>query len=76
MRRGPDPTDPQTYFRIDFLIIYSLAVIGWNTASGRVYSIYWSSNLLVGFQTLETKSTVDGRRLHRYITQCFRAGIL
>jgi hypothetical protein len=26
----------------------------WNAVSGRVYSVWWSTNLLEGFQPLET----------------------
>jgi hypothetical protein len=29
-------------------------VFGWNSVSGRVYSVYWTTNLLNGFQCLES----------------------
>ncbi|MCU0858416.1 MAG: hypothetical protein MUC65_08460, partial [Pontiellaceae bacterium] len=29
-------------------------VLGWNAVSGRVYSVYWTSNLLNSFQCLES----------------------
>ncbi len=45
---GLDPTDENAAFLIsDFLPLTS--VISWNSTSGRVYSIYWTSNLLSGF---------------------------
>jgi len=30
------------------------SVLRWNSVSGRVYTVYWTSNLLSNFQTLET----------------------
>ncbi len=47
---GLDPTDPQAEFRL----IHTGNRLLWPGASGRVYTIYWSSNLLDGFQLLET----------------------
>jgi hypothetical protein len=29
-------------------------VLGWNSVSGRVYNVYWTTNLMSGFQLLET----------------------
>ncbi len=46
---GLDPTDPESRF-----IISTIDPLQWNTASGRVYNIYWTSNLLSSFQTLES----------------------
>jgi len=50
---GLNPTDADASFRISDLRSLT-SVLRWNSASGRVYTIYWSSNLLNGFQTLET----------------------
>jgi len=47
---GFDPTNPSGAFRISV----SGPVLGWNSISGRVYSIYCTSNLLDNFQPLET----------------------
>jgi len=50
---GLDPTDPEAGLWVS--VLSSLpSVLGWNATSGRVYSIYWSSNLLSSFQPLET----------------------
>ncbi len=47
---GLDPTDPDDFFLIsDFRPLTS--VLQWNATSGRVYTIYWTSNLLSGFGT-------------------------
>jgi len=48
---GLDPTDPAALFEISGL---QQNVLWWNGVSGRVYNVYWTSNLLSGFQTLET----------------------
>jgi hypothetical protein len=47
---GIDPTDPKAHFRVSNV----WNTLGWNATSGRVYSIWWSTNLLNGFQPLET----------------------
>jgi len=47
---GLDPTDPSALFTISEL---QSNVLFWSGVSGRVYTIYWTSNLLSGFQTLE-----------------------
>ncbi len=49
---GLNPTDSGARFEIS-----AIGPLQWNTASGRVYSIYWTSNLLNEFQTLETNLT-------------------
>ncbi len=47
---GLDPTDPDAAFLIsDLTAPVSGPVIGWNATSGRVYTVYWTSNLLSGF---------------------------
>ncbi len=50
---GFDPTDPDARFALSNLS----NVLWWNVASGRVYTIYWTSNLLNSFQPLETNYT-------------------
>ncbi len=50
-----NPTNPASKFLIsDLGSLSSENVISWIAASGRVYTVYWASNLLSGFQTLET----------------------
>ncbi len=47
---GLNPTNAASSFRISELrSLTSKSVLRWNSASGRVYSVYWSSNLLNGF---------------------------
>lgn len=48
---GLDPNSAQSRFCASFR---SDRVFEWNTVSGRVYSIYWTTNLLSGFQCLES----------------------
>jgi PKD repeat protein/peptidoglycan/xylan/chitin deacetylase (PgdA/CDA1 family) len=47
---GLDPTNPASVFTVS----NSWNSLRWNAASGRVYSVYRSTNLLNGFQPLET----------------------
>jgi len=47
---GLNPTNPAARFEISNFG----NSIEWDTASGRVYSVYWTSNLLENFQALET----------------------
>jgi predicted acyl esterase len=47
---GLDPTDPDALFEMSGL---QNNVLFWSGVSGRVYTVYWTSNLLSGFQTLE-----------------------
>jgi len=52
---GLNPTNPQSAFLIsDLSPLTSGNVLSWNTTNGRVYSVYWASNLLSGFQPLES----------------------
>ena len=52
---GLDPTDECATFLIsDFRPLTSGNTLHWQNVSGRVYSVYWASNLLGGFQALET----------------------
>ncbi len=50
---GLDPTDPQADFRLD----HDRHHLWWPGTSGRVYTVYWSSNMLHGFQVLATGIT-------------------
>ncbi len=54
---GLDPTDPLARFEVSDL---QNDVLFWNGVSGRVYTVYWTSNLLSGFQTLETNVSWTG----------------
>ncbi len=55
---GLNPTNSESSFMISELNpLNSGSVIQWNTINGRVYTISWASNLLSGFQCLETNST-------------------
>lgn len=47
---GLDPNDPNA----KFVLSNVWNSLGWNTTSGRVYTIYWTSNLLESFQPLES----------------------
>jgi hypothetical protein len=52
---GLNPNDPQSRLLIsDFQALTAGKVLGWNAVSGRVYSVYWTSNLLNSFQCLES----------------------
>ena len=56
---GLDPTDPDSVFRISgFQPLTS--ILQWNAASGRVYTIYWSSNLLNGFNEVLQSNYTGG----------------
>lgn len=45
---GLDPTDPASVFAVTNIGNQSGAVITWGGVSGRLYNVYWSSNLLDG----------------------------
>jgi len=49
---GLDPTDPESEFLTSVLPGNALR---WNAISGRVYSVWWTTNLLENFQLLEPK---------------------
>jgi hypothetical protein len=52
---GLDPANPQNVFKIpEFRLAGTDKILRWTTVSGRVYSVYWTSNLLTGFQCLES----------------------
>lgn len=48
---GLDPNDPENKLRVS---PSSGKVLGWNAVSGRVYSVYWTTNLMNNFQCLES----------------------
>jgi hypothetical protein len=48
---GLNPNDPDAAFRAS---IFPGRVLQWGAVPGRVYSIYWTTNLLSGFQCLES----------------------
>ena len=51
---GLDPSDPEACFKAVPEFNTNGFVFSWNTQSGRVYSIWQTTNLLDGFQCLET----------------------
>ena len=52
---GTDPTNAQSRLLIsDFRSSNAGKVLGWNAVSGRVYSVHWATNLMSGFQCLES----------------------
>jgi hypothetical protein len=52
---GLNPTNPSSVFRIsDFRPLISGNTLQWQSVSGRVYSVCWTTNLLNTFQPLET----------------------
>jgi hypothetical protein len=51
---GLDPNDAAAFFEMDGDRTAGKSVLWWNATSGRVYSVYFSTNLMNGFQPLET----------------------
>jgi uncharacterized repeat protein (TIGR02543 family) len=52
---GSNPTNGQSFFNVSsFAVPSGGAVIRWSAVTGRVYGIHWATNLLNGFQPLET----------------------
>jgi PKD repeat protein len=51
---GLNPTNAQSVFAVSNQQLASQRVLQWNAVSGRVCSVYWTTNLLNGFQSLET----------------------
>lgn len=49
---GTDPGDAGSLFRI--LGLSDQNVVTWNSVSGRIYSVYWTSNLLHGFERVRS----------------------
>ncbi|MCF7848776.1 MAG: hypothetical protein K9M45_08005, partial [Kiritimatiellales bacterium] len=67
---GFDPTDSSACFNITG---FDGNMIEWTAVSGRVYSVYWTTNLMSGFQTLETNWTGGAftDSLHNDEDKCF-----
>ncbi|HMO50685.1 MAG TPA: CocE/NonD family hydrolase [Kiritimatiellia bacterium] len=56
---GLDPTNPNAVFEIaNMSSAAAHNVLIWSPASGRVYGVHWSSNLLNGFQSIATNIPV------------------
>lgn len=52
---GLNPTNAASTFQIsDFRTLTSGSTLHWQSVSGHVYSVHWTSNLLSGFQCLES----------------------
>ncbi len=51
---GIDPTDPAAQFDLSIQQRASQRILQWDSVTGRIYSVYWSTNLLNRFQPLET----------------------
>lgn len=52
---GLNPADSSAQFELK-----SASPLSWNAADGRVYKVYWSSNLLNGFEIIATNVTGGG----------------
>lgn len=50
---GLNPTNPVSIFELSNI----WNTLQWDAVTGRIYRIYWTSNLLSGFQSLETNYT-------------------
>jgi len=51
---GLDPTSPTARFNIALEAVGVERVVQWNAASGRVYAVWGTTNLLSGFQSLRS----------------------
>jgi hypothetical protein len=51
---GTHPKQGQSVFKISRVTTGGQSVLSWDPVSGRVYSIHWSTNLISGFQCLES----------------------
>lgn len=51
---GTGPLDSQSLFALGGSISASAVELSWPAASNRLYDLYWTTNLLQGFETLET----------------------
>jgi hypothetical protein len=55
---GIDPTDPNSFFLLtDLRTLTSGNELRWPSVSGRVYTVYWTTNLLSGFQPVGSNIT-------------------
>jgi len=73
---GFDPTNAISVFRIsEFSCSDFFRVVEWSSSSGHLYSVYWTSNLLAGFELLQSNlsasvftdatHTAEGRGFYR-----------
>lgn len=51
---GTNPAESNSVFKVISIRMGSPTVLNWSGVSGRVYSVYWSTNLTGGFQCLES----------------------
>lgn len=51
---GCDPSDETSYFGIEAFSTFPQNCLEWTGVPGRTYSVYWSTNLLEGFELLES----------------------
>jgi hypothetical protein len=51
---GSDPLDGTSLFALGEHIADNTVQLSWSAASNRIYDVYWSTNLIAGFQLLET----------------------
>lgn len=51
---GVDPTNAASFFSITGFTNTPFSVIGWNSVSGRIYSVNYCTNLIDGFEPLVT----------------------
>lgn len=51
---GTHPKESQSVFKVSRVTAGSQSVLSWSPVSGRVYSVHWSTNLISGFQCLES----------------------
>jgi hypothetical protein len=71
---GLNPNDPQSRLLIsDLRSLTSGNVINWNAVTGRLYNVYWTTNLLNSFQPLYTNYTGGAvtDTLHSAAGKCF-----
>jgi len=69
---GIDPTDPEAFFEITGGDARTGA-LWWNAVAGRMYIVYWTTNLLDGFSPILTNYTGGSvtDTLHRAESQGF-----
>lgn len=58
---GTDPEDADSLFRI--LDFSDQNVLSWSSVSGRLYSVYWTSNLLHGFERVHSNLPWTGNSI-------------
>ena len=51
---GTHPKDSLSVFKISRVTAGGKSVLSWNSVSGRMYRVHWSTNLISGFQCLES----------------------